>query len=86
MLQRMFHDHEESFHFNYTQYIPTVEFYLNHKTKLLICASNGNPNDSVSNSGWLIGMLLVSRSGLVEEDAVEVCHYNDLQTFIPASN
>ena len=25
--------------------------------------------------GWLIGMLLVSRSGLVEEDAVEVFHY-----------
>ena len=24
---------------------------------------------------WLIGMLLVSRSGLVEEDAVEVFHY-----------
>ena len=24
---------------------------------------------------WLIGMLLVSRSGLVEEDAVEVVHY-----------
>ena len=25
--------------------------------------------------GWLVGMLLVSRSGLVEEDAVEVFHY-----------
>jgi hypothetical protein len=24
---------------------------------------------------WLFGMLLVSRSGLVEEDAVEVFHY-----------
>ena len=24
---------------------------------------------------WLVGMLLVSRSGLVEEDAVEVVHY-----------
>ena len=27
--------------------------------------------------GWLVGMLLVSRSGLVEEDAVEVFHYCD---------
>ena len=26
--------------------------------------------------GWLLGMLLVSRSELVEEDAVEVFHYN----------
>jgi hypothetical protein len=25
--------------------------------------------------GWLVGMLLVSRSGLVEKDAVEVFHY-----------
>ena len=24
---------------------------------------------------WLVGMLLVSRSGLVEDDAVEVFHY-----------
>ena len=24
---------------------------------------------------WLVGMLLVSRSGLVEEDAVEAFHY-----------
>ena len=24
---------------------------------------------------WLVGMLLVSRSGLVEEDAVKVFHY-----------
>jgi hypothetical protein len=24
---------------------------------------------------WLVGMLLFSRSGLVEEDAVEVFHY-----------
>ena len=26
---------------------------------------------------WLVGMLLVSRSGLVEEDAVEVFDYGD---------
>ena len=26
---------------------------------------------------WVIGMLLVSRSGLVEEDAIEVFHYYD---------
>ena len=25
--------------------------------------------------GWLVDMLLVSRSGLVEEDTVEVFHY-----------
>jgi hypothetical protein len=25
---------------------------------------------------WFVGMLLVSRSRLVEEDAVEVIHYN----------
>ena len=28
---------------------------------------------------WLVGMLLVSWSGLVEEDAVKVFHYNDFQ-------
>ena len=27
--------------------------------------------------GWLVGMLFVSRSGLVEEDAVEIFHYYD---------
>ena len=28
-------------------------------------------------TGWLVGMLLVSRSGLVEEDTIEVFHYYD---------
>ena len=31
--------------------------------------------DTKLNVGWLVGMLLVNRSGLVEEDAVEVFHY-----------
>ena len=34
-----------------------------------------NCHDLIPNSRWLVGTLLASRSGLVEEDAVEVFHY-----------
>ena len=44
------------------------------------CEWSIEPPDSISYGlgwlvGWLVGMLLVSTSGLVEEDGVKVVHY-----------